>query len=243
MITRRLALFRIAATAAVTTTAAVPAAISAVQPKTPEDPALIRFGRWIERLDAIRQHRAKAKADALAAYERTRPVVPTELLVTVRTKDIARAEQEYDWDCKTVWPSDPCKPPLRYHTFGNIRDSFDIIADDGDCLTDRERADRDLLLRLLPIAQRYEREKEAAIVACGIHRAANQHYRAASALERVAWELAAIPAQTPEGITIKARAYEALATCGTEHRHKAAQIIGPTLAEDICRVLSEGSEA
>lgn len=66
---------------------------------------MIRFGRWIERLDVIRQHRTKAKTDALAAYEKTRPVIPTELLVTARTKDIARAEQEYDWDLLAALPS------------------------------------------------------------------------------------------------------------------------------------------
>lgn len=241
MITRRLALFRIASASAVAATAAAPVALAAVQPKTPENPALLRLGRKLEKLDAIRQHCTKVKAAALDAYSAARPEIPADLLATHETKQIAGSERECDFEGNAIWPDDPAMPPRQYHTSDCLRRGLENFGCyDDDELDDEERADRDKLLLLLPLAEQFERQTDAAAESSGIRRATTDHFRAGHALETVAWKIAAIPAQTPDGITIKARVYEALASCGAEQKYKAAQIIGPKLAEDICRVLSEG---
>jgi hypothetical protein len=43
--------------------------------------------------------------------------------------------------------------------------------------------------------------------------------------------------------SIKAQAYQACAALGQEGRFQASIHLGPSLAEDVCRVLSEGDEA
>jgi hypothetical protein len=44
------------------------------------------------------------------------------------------------------------------------------------------------------------------------------------------------------GITIKAQAYQACAALGKEEPFQATIHLGPSIAEDVCRVLSEGEE-
>jgi hypothetical protein len=77
MITRRLALFRIASASAVAATAAT----AAIQPKNAEDPALLYLGRKVAKLDAICQHRKMVKGSARAAYEKVAPALPVPLIV------------------------------------------------------------------------------------------------------------------------------------------------------------------
>ena len=47
------------------------------------------------------------------------------------------------------------------------------------------------------------------------------------------------PALTPLGITIKAQAYQASAALGKEGRFQASIHLGPSIADDVCRILNE----
>ena len=55
--------------------------------------------------------------------------------------------------------------------------------------------------------------------------------------------IADVPALTPLGVTVKAQAYQACISLGKEAKFQAAINLGPSIASDICRVLSEGEEA
>lgn len=244
MITRRLAIFRIAASSAVAATAAAPAVLAAVQSKA-EDPALIRLNHKIARLDEICQHRKAAKATARAAYDVLRPELPQELLATRYSRDLAHSEQETDRDGKIVWPADPNKPPRSYHTATQLRNELEEWEGlDEDGLDDEERMARAYLAQRLPVAEQYEAALDAADEQSGYATAAGAHHLACYAMEKLARRIAATPAITPEGITIKAQAYDAWMRSGDERAQEfAAKIMGPGIIGDICRVLSEGGEA
>ncbi|MET4512567.1 hypothetical protein [Bradyrhizobium sp. I1.7.5] len=244
MITRRLALFRIAASSAVAATAAAPVVMTVVQAKTTEAPELVRLGRKIKKLDAICQHRKEAKALALAAYETAAPVLPNDLLVTAYSRDLAESERETDCDGANVYPIGHA-PQRRYHPSYYLRDALDDWAgmDEND-LDEAEREARDYLSRLLPIAEAYERSCKDALAISGIRKASGSHFKATEALGRLCQRLAEIPALTTEGITIKAEAYDAWKRSGCERAEQfGALVMGPGLAADICRVLSGSDEA
>ncbi|OSI68891.1 hypothetical protein [Bradyrhizobium canariense] len=243
MITRRLAIFRIAASSAVA--AAAPAVLAAGKPKAAEHPTLIRLGRRMENLDKICQHRKAAKATARAAYDRLRPDLPEALLVTPYSRNLADSEQETDLHGKLVWPSDPDRGPRSHHTANYLRLALDEWAEleEGE-LDEEERTGRDYLRQRLPLAERYEAELHAVDERSGYTTASGAHDLACYAMEKLVRRIAAIPALTPEGITIKAQAYDAWMRSGDEMAQDfAAFIMGPGIIGDICRVLSEAGEA
>jgi hypothetical protein len=245
MLTRRLALFRIASASAVAATAAAPVAIAAIQPSVAEDPVLLYLGRKVAKLDAICQHRKNAKAAARTAYETVALALPDELIVTRYSKGLGDSEYETDCEGEDVWPSDPHKGPRRYHSSDNIRRGLEEWADlDEDDLVEDERAARDYLQHRLPIAEQYEAGLESAAEQSDYPKASGDHYLACYALEKIVGRIAKLSSRTPEGITIKAQAYEAWLRSGHDRGQQfAAVIIGPGLAADVCRVLSEGGEA
>ncbi|MET4443823.1 hypothetical protein ABIB75_002093 [Bradyrhizobium sp. GM2.2] len=244
MITRRLALFKIAASSAVAATAAAPVVMTVVQAKTTEAPELVRLGRKIKKLDAICQRRKEAKIAARAAYEAAAPVLPNDLLVTAYSRDLAESERETDCDGDNVYPIGHA-PQRRYHPSYYLRDALDDWAGiDDEELAETEREARDYMSRLLPIAEAYERSCDYALAISGFRKASGSHFHATEALERLCQRMAKIPALTTEGITIKAEAYDAWIRSGSERAQQiAALTLGPGLAADICRVLSGSDEA
>lgn len=245
MITRRLALFRIAATSAVAATAAAPIVLTAVQPVSSEAPELVRLGAKIRKLDAVCQHRKKAKAIARTSYEAAAPALPEALIVTRYSKGLADSERETDCEGNNVWPSDPQLPPRRYHPSYYVQSAlgkWDGL-DDKD-LDYNECEARGYLLRLMPIAENYEQQCKEALAQSGFRIASGSHFRATDVLERLCQRIAEIPALSTEGITIKAEDYDAWMRSGSERAEQfGAVIFGPGLAADICRVLSEKDEA
>jgi hypothetical protein len=244
MITRRLALFRIAASSAVAATAAAPVIMTAVQAKANEAPELLRLGKQIRKLDEICQRRKEAKALARAAYEVAAPELPPELLVTNYSRDLAENERETDCEGNPVYPSGHA-PQRRYHPSYYLQAALeDWDGMDNDELEDTEREHRDYLLGLLPIAERYEQGCQQAFTLSHFRKASGAHFHATEALERLCQRMAKIPALTAEGITIKAEAYDAWIRSGSERAQQiAALTLGPGLAADICRVLSGSDEA
>jgi hypothetical protein len=115
---------------------------------------------------------------------------------------------------------------------------------DEDELEEDEREARDYLRDRLTIAEQYEAGLESAAEQSAYPKVSSAHYLACCALENVVRRISAIQSRTPEGITIKALAYDAWARSGHDRGGQfAAVIIGPGLAADVCRILAEGDEA
>jgi hypothetical protein len=100
-----------------------------------------------------------------------------------------------------------------------------------------------VLKRLLPISTEYENAK-ANVLDVHSYRAKVRAYNYADwDVTQTLHLIAALPALTPDGITIKAQAYQACKSLGKEGALQASIHLGPSIADDICRVLSEGDEA
>jgi hypothetical protein len=95
----------------------------------------------------------------------------------------------------------------------------------------------------LPIAADYERDCDAAKNAHGYQPITVAHGRAQFGVQELLHKIGNLSALTPDGITIKAQAYQACAALGKEERFQATIHLGPSIAEDVCRILSEGDEA
>ncbi len=240
MITRRLALFRIAATTAVAATGAAPVVVAAVQPKSPENPDLVRLGRHLARLASIHDHRTAELAKARAAYDADCPALPGALRATGYSRRFMSFEQQCDLDGSVMWTAvGKSHLPSMYHTVENIRRALEELPAVTEDMTDAEKFRRDYLMEILPIAERYEQDVETAMDRHGVVDAAERLHWAGRAISVVVERIAAIPAVTPEGITIKAQAYEVVSKV-KDYRGHANFLIAPSLAADVCRVLSEG---
>jgi hypothetical protein len=108
--------------------------------------------------------------------------------------------------------------------------------------TAAEKRDRQTIKRLLPIAAGYEDDCDAAKNAHDYQPITVAHKTAQFRVQEL-HKIGELPALTPDGITIKAQAYQACAALGKEERFQATIHLGPSIAEDVCRVLSEGEEA
>ncbi|MET4364293.1 hypothetical protein ABIB06_004892 [Bradyrhizobium sp. LB8.2] len=246
MITRRLALFRIAKASTVAAAVAAPPVIAVLQPKVAEDPALVRLGQKVMRLDTVCQHRKRAKEAARKAYDATAPELPAALLVTSYSEDFVQWERETDPDGEPVYPEGHF-PQRRYHTSSYLAQELRSWVD-VEGLDDEERGMEleifEYLQDRLPIADRYERGIESALERSDYRKASGAHFLACHALEKLVGRIAKLSALTPEGITIKAQAYDAWIRSGDERARQFASIsLGPGIAGDICRVLSEKDEA
>jgi hypothetical protein len=100
-----------------------------------------------------------------------------------------------------------------------------------------------LIKRLLPIAAGYEGDCNAAKNAHDYQPITVAHETAQFSVQELLYKIGELPALTPDGITIKAQAYQVCAALGKEERFQATIRLGPSIAEDVCRVLSEGEEA
>lgn len=236
MITRRLALFRIASTSVAAAAVTTPVALAAVQPKSPENPVLVRLGAHLIKLQRIYRHRKAEMAKARAAYEAMRPELPDLIRRDNQTERFISSEQLRDCEEKPVWPDG--EQPVRYYPVHNIRFSIE---------TAEERWGKDadvvhpFLEQVLAVAEQYEQDDMAAKQACGVPTAAERLYYVEDAVDEVADRIGGIASVTAEGITIKAMAYEVLTEVkGTAYANHA---IASGLAADVCRILSEGGEA
>jgi hypothetical protein len=239
MLTRRLALFRIASSSAV---AAAPDVLKPVQAKTPETPELVDLGReligTVQQVHQLRQIRDDARTQVMALW----PSFPQNLSSGFGHSD-AEAVNEIDCDDK------PINHGGNYHLahykhYYSAESISDRLAELPACGgTNSEKRERRLLKRLLPIANEYDQATSAAVYAHDYRAKARAYNLAAHAVEHTMRLIAKLPALTPEGITIKAQAYQACSSLGKEEGFQAAIHLGPGLAADVCRVLSEEDEA
>ena len=238
-ITRRFALFRIASTGAAAAVAAVPVAIAAVQPKNPESAELIRLG---DEMAAAAKHFTECDAARSAAKrecDRLWPQVPEEQYAPMgRGYAVER-------DCDD-------KPIDRAHNdkkFPYARDylSADIVQAKLAELptigeTEDDRQWRMYLEYLLPKAIAYDEARATALAATDYEATVSAWYAAEFAVTQLLRKIAGLAAITPLGVTIKAQAYQACAALGKEGRFQASIHLGPSIADDVCRILSEAAE-
>jgi hypothetical protein len=236
MISRRLALFRIASTSVAVAAIAVPVALAAVQPKSPENPVLVRLSAHLTKLQRIYRHRKAEMAKVRAAYEAGCPELPDLIRRDNPTDRFIRSEQLRDCEENSVWPDG--EQPVRYYPVHNIRFA---ISNADYAWGEHAEAVREYVQQFLPVAEQYEREVEAARLACGVPSAAERLYWAEDAVYDVVNRIGEIPSVTAEGITIKAIAYEVLSE--VKDAACANHAIAAGLAADVCRILSEGGEA
>ena len=98
---------------------------------------------------------------------------------------------------------------------------------------------RQIVDKLLPLAIAYDQACEAALIASAYAAKVAAVSEADYRMDCLKRELADTPAQTPLGITIKAQAYQASSALGREGVFQASIHLGPSIADDVCRILSE----
>jgi hypothetical protein len=108
LLTRRVALFRIASVAGASAVAAAPVALAAVQPKTPENPELLAAGKSLietaNECERLARERAQAREKVMSAW----PALPAEIHVGKYCDQIG-TDNEADCD------GEPLNRGGRYH--------------------------------------------------------------------------------------------------------------------------------
>ena len=109
--------------------------------------------------------------------------------------------------------------------------------------TAAEKRERQTIKRLLPIAAGYEYDCDAAKDAHGYQSIVATHASVQLSVLELLYKIGRLSALTQDGITIKAQAFQTCGTLGKEERFQATIHLGPSIARDVCRVLSKGDEA
>ena len=239
-ITRRFALFRIASVGAATAVATAPVAIAAIQPKNPESANLIRLG---DDMTAATKHFAAcddARKAARVECDRLWPLVPEDLMVSM----CSGGRMERDCDDKPLSQAIGGKPAYAHDYLGAelLRSEVDELPG-LDAESDDEREWRLYRQSLLALAVGYDQKCAVALKATDYEAIVSAWYRAEFAVTEILRQISDTPALTPLGITIKAQAYQASAALGKEGRLQASIHLGPSIADDVCRILAEGDEA
>lgn len=242
LLTRRLALFRIASVAGASAVAAAPVALAAVQPKTPENPELLAAGKSlivvVNECVRLAHERAQARDKVMSMW----PALPAEIRVGGYREQIG-TDNEADCDSEALNRGGRYHLSIynHYHSTYHLNQRLAELPMRGG--TAAEKRERRAIKRLLPIAAGYERDCDATKEAHGYQSIMTAHERAQFSVQQLLYKIGSLSARTPDGITIKAQAYQACAALGKEERFQATINLGPSIAEDVCRILSEGDEA
>lgn len=242
LITRRLALFRIASAGTAAAVATAPVALAAVQPKTPENPELLAAGKSLvviaNECMRLADERAQARGKVMSVW----PELPAEIRGG-RYREQIGTDNEADCDGEALNRGGRYHLSIynHYHSTYHLNQRLTELAIRGG--TSAEKRERQTIKRLLPIAAGYERDCDTAKNAHGYQSITAAHERAQFGVQQLLYKIGGLAALTPDGITIKAQAYQACAALGKEERFQATIHLGPSIAEDVCRILSEGDEA
>jgi hypothetical protein len=242
LLTRRLALFRIASVAGASAVAAAPVALAAVQPKTPESPELLAVGKSLIAVADECIRLANVRAEARAKVMNVWPELPPEIRAGKYSEQIA-TDNEADCDGEPLNRGGPYHLSIynHYHSTHHLNERLVELPARGG--TAAEKRARQVVKRLLPVAAGYENDCNAAKNAHGYDLISVAHRETQFRVQVLLYKIGSLPALTPDGITIKAQAYQACAALGKEERFQATIRLGPSIAEDVCRVLSEGEGA
>jgi hypothetical protein len=241
LLTRRLALFRIASVAGASAVAAAPVALAAMQPKTPENPELLANGQALVAEADVCLRLAHVRAEARAKVMSAWPLLSPEIRVG-KYREHVGTDNEADCDGEALNRGGPYHLSTynHYHSAHHLNERLAELPHRGG--TAAEKRERQTIKRLLPIAAGYENDCHVAKSAHDYQSITDAHETAQSRVQSLLYKIGSLPAFTPDGITIKAQAYQACVALGKEERFQATIHLGPSIAEDVCRVLSEGEE-
>jgi hypothetical protein len=243
LLTRRLALFRIASVAGTpAAVAAATVALAAVQPKTPENPELLAAGKSLivvaNECVRLAHERAQAREKVMSVW----PALPAEICIGKYSEQIG-TDNEADCDGEALNRGGLYHLSIYNHYYSTYRLNERLAELPMRGGTAAEKRERQTIKRLLPIAAGYEHDCDAAKNAHGYQPITVAHETAQFSVQELLYKISSLSALTPDGITIKAQAYQACAALGKEERFQATIHLGPSIAEDVCRILSEGDEA
>jgi hypothetical protein len=170
------------------------------------------------------------------------PALPLEIRVS-KYREHVGTDNEADCDGEALNRGGPYHLSIynHYHSTYHLNERLAELPARGG--TAAEKRERQMIKRLLPVAAGYENDCNAAKIARGYDPISVAHREAQFRVQQLLHKIGSLSALTPDGITIKAQAYQACAALGKEERFQATIHLGPSIAEDVCRVLAEEEEA
>jgi hypothetical protein len=234
---RRTAAF-LAAGAAVTTTAIAATHPAPAAALVPEDPAILALGDRIEPLLAAHRNAAEDRLKARACAEAACPAVPEELIIG--GAPTGYCESECDVEGREIWPS-----ALNQHGVRNMprqilnSDATKAAIKRGNLYYNRRTKFGKQLAKQIEIAERYEKERNAAIERSGLRDAMYCQREAAYEIEKLAYQASEIEPRTMAGALIQARVLAAYAEVEIEvghYRGRSGLLVGLALAQSLTRL-------
>ena len=228
----------LAAGAAVNASAVIatrPAASAAIV----EDPVIIALGERIEPLLAAYRTAAEVRLKARADAEASCPAVPEEL-VSSEGPPTGHDERERDVEDRVIKPGGISEYglPLEPRRILNSEATKAAIKR-GNLYYNRRTKFGKKLAKQIEIAERYEKEREAAIDRSGLLEARARQQQGAIEIEKLAYEACDIEPQTMAGVLVQARVLAAYAEAEIEighYRGRAGQLVAPALAQSLMRL-------
>jgi hypothetical protein len=241
LLSRRLFLRRAGVVAATAATVAVPVVAKAAA--VTENPELLAAGADLAKAEVTFLKADEAKTAARRAFDVICPKMPEELVTQSDSILGHCCEGEVDGELDPIYP-----PP--------------IVGKDGKTEHPRPRrilsshrlrttiaheAPRSRYVReakkMLPIAEQYEAEFEAARQTTGLPAAIEARFWAGQEVAKLAEQMKDMPVATWAGIGIKARAIVACSRIGDRENYGALLFAAPLLAADAARLAAETVEA
>jgi hypothetical protein len=220
-----------------------PTVVAAATPTPAENSDLLAAGRELDKAEAAFLEADEAKAAARRAFDAICPAMPPELVTGADSVLGHCCEGEVDGELNPVYPPAAVDEdgktyypgPRRILSSHRLRDT---VAHEAP----RSRYVREAK-KMLPIAERYEAEFEAARRATGLPAAIEARFWAGHEVANIAERIKDLPAVTWAGIGIKARAIVACSRIGDRENYGALLYAAPLLAADAARIASESGEA
>jgi hypothetical protein len=242
LLSRRLFLRRAGVVAATAATITVPVVATAAAHPI-ENPDLLAAGRELAKAEAAFLEADAAKEAARRAFDAICPKLPNDLVTDTDSVLGHCCEGEVDGELNPVYPPAATGEngktyypgPRRILSSHRLRNT---IAHDAP----RSRHVREAK-KMLPIAERYEAEFEAARQTAGLPAAIEARYWAGHEVAKLAERIKDMPAATWAGIGIKARAIVACSRIGDRENYGALLHAAPLLAADAARIAAEKVEA
>jgi hypothetical protein len=242
LLSRRLFLRRAGVAAASAATAAVPVVANATtQPA--ENPDLLAAGEELAKAEAAFLKADEAKAAARRAFDAICPKMPEELVTQSGSVLGHACEGEVDGELNPVYPPAAVDEngktyypgPRRIISSHRLRDTIAHEAPRSKYVREAKK--------MLPIAERYEAEFDAARQAAGLPAAIEARFWAGQEIAKLAEPIKDMPVATWAGIGIKARAIVACSCIGDRENYGALLYAAPLLAADAARLAAEKVEA
>jgi hypothetical protein len=242
LLSRRLFLRRAGVATASAAAVLTPPIVVAATSAPTENPDLLAAGQELAKAEAVFLKADAAKEAAHRAFDAICPKMPDELVTGADSVLGHCCEGEVDGELNPVYPPAAVDEngktyypgPRRILSSQRLRDT---VAHEAP----RSRYVREAK-KMLPVAERYEAEFEAARQTAGLPSATEVRYWAGHEVAKLAERIKDMPAATWAGIGIKARAIVACSRIGDRENYGALLYAAPLLAADAARIAAETVE-